>query len=350
MPKLPDILLHLRRSHGDGADTRNDFDLCGVKVKFKDLCLLSDDLFKHLHVKFEHFFSTLRDLSESGSRQVPGLQSKLWEIVQDLTLVLRSCLIILTLLESEQQSLLKKCRYICQILNIFYSIEVNERNGRAQITFENMGSCEFNASSAELSTPASFELNDPCRPFLCSVLEAFADECLKHPSLRKYIMYMESSSSIREKDSTFHLNHGYIASVLEITSAHFMLSVTDEQALEKFIARLLRPCGKDSRDIELSLEASISLLLNPILLSAPKMFQAHVISLVSEAIGHGLSSQNLVADSLVDCYLAAFERSVILYSMHASSLQTDGYCIGFKCSNHSYLLRRSQIKFETYIQ
>ncbi|KAK4280042.1 hypothetical protein QN277_011718 [Acacia crassicarpa] len=350
MSKLPDLLLHLRRSHGDGVATRDDFDLCGLKVNFKDLCLLSDDLFKLLHVKFEIFFSVLRDLSESGSRQVPELHSKLWKIVKDLTLVLRSCLIILTLLESEQQSLLKKCCYICQILKIFSSTDVNGRNGRTQITFENLASCEFSASSAQHSISFSFELCDRCRPFLCSVLEAFADECLKHPSLRKYIMYVESSYSIIEKNSTFHLNHGYIASVLEIVSAHFLLSVSDEQALENFFSRLLLPCGKDSRDLELSLEASMSLLLNPILLSAPKMFQAHLISLVSEAVGSVLPSQNLISDRLLDRYLTAFERSIILYSMHASSLQTDGPCLGLKCSDQYYLLGKSQITFEAYIQ
>lgn len=343
MSKFPDLLLHLHRFDAEGADNSNDFDLCGLKVKSKDLCLLSDDLFKHLHVKFEVFFSSLRDLSENGSRQVPELHSKLWKIVKDLTLILRSCLIILTLLESEQQSLLKKCRYICQILKIFGSIDMDGRNGRTQITVENLDSCELNPTSVEPSISASCELSDPCRPFLCSMLEVFADECLKHPSLRKYIMYVESSS-ISEKNSTSNLNHGYIASVLEMISAHFMLSVSDDQTLENFVSRLLLPCGKDSRGFELSLEASISLLLNPILLSAPKMFQAHVISLVSEAIGHCSSSKNLVSDSFTDCYFTAFERSIIMYSMYASSFQTDGSCMGLN------LLGRSQVTFEAYIQ
>lgn len=182
------------------------------------------------------------------------------------------------------------------------------------------------------------------------LFQVFADECLKHPSLRKYIMYVESFYSIVENNSTFHLNNGYIAIVLEIISAHFMLSVSDEQVVENFISRLLLPCGKDSRDFGLSLESSISLLLNPIMLSAPKMLQAHVISLVSETIGCSLPSQNSVSDSLMDCYLIAFEKSINMYSMHTSSLQTDGSRKLFQCSDHTYVLGKSQTTFETYIQ
>lgn len=178
--------------------------------------------------------------------------------------------------------------------------------------------------------------------------QVFADEFLKHPCLRKYLMIVESSSS--EKIFVCHFNHGCIASVLEVMSAHFILSVSDEQPLENFISRLLLLPGKDSREFELSLEASISLLLNPSLLSAPKMFHAHVISLVSEAISYNLSSKNSIPDSFMDYYLTAFERSVILYSMYVSSLQMDGSYTGFKCSNYSYLHGSSQTTFETYAQ
>lgn len=165
MSKLYDLLLHLRRSNGEGAATYNDFNICGLKVKSKDLCVLSDSLFKLLSGKFELFFSALRDVSESGSRQVPELHSNLWNIVKDLTLVLRSCLIILTLLESEQKSLLEKCRYICQILKIFVSMDMGESNERTQIVFENLAFGECTNTNVELTE------SDPCRPFLCAVLE-----------------------------------------------------------------------------------------------------------------------------------------------------------------------------------
>ncbi|KAF7822435.1 uncharacterized protein G2W53_027890 [Senna tora] len=355
MSKLYDVLLHLHNSQGEASATAQhcidyDFTFCGIKLKFKHLPALSDNLFKHLNVKFHQFFSALRDVSESKSRRVAESHPNLWNVVKYLNSVLRSCLIILTLLDAEQKSLLEKCRYIRQILKIFVSVDMGERNKRTLITFENLvsGDC-IHTNVEDTTTSVSLELSDPCRPFLCAVLEVFADEFLKHPSLRKHLMIVESSSSITENVFLCH-NHGCVASILEVISAHFVLSVSNEQALENFISTLLLHCGKESRDPELSLEASISLLLNPILLSAPKILQAHVISIVSEVFCDGLSSKNLVPDNVMDCNLTAFERSVILYSMHVSSLQMDGSYIGFKCSNNSYLLGRSQATFENCVQ
>lgn len=172
----------------------------------------------------------------------------------------------------------------------------------------------------------------------------FADELLRHQSLRRYLAITDSASKISEKLFACHFNHGDIASVLEVISTHFILSITNENTFENFIGRLFLHCGKDSRFHELSLAPAVVLLLDPILLSAPKMFQAHVISLVSETIGSGSSSENLAPD--MNCYLIAFQKSVILYSMHVSSLQMDG----FHCAKQSYLLERGLPTFESCIQ
>jgi hypothetical protein len=159
-------------------------------------------------------------------------------------------------------------------------------------------------------------------------------------------MLVDSASSRNEALFTCH----GIGSVLEVVSAHFVLSVSDEQAFDNFISRLSWQHDKDFRFPELSLTPAISLLLNPVILSAPKMFQAHLISLVSEAFGIGTSSKNLRPDlRLMDCYLTAFERSVILYTTHMSSLQVDGHPIGSNGSLNPCMLG-SHLTFDLCVQ
>ncbi|KAK4774649.1 hypothetical protein SAY86_009584 [Trapa natans] len=68
------------------------------------------------------------------------------------------------------------------------------------------------------------------------------------------------------------------------------------------------------------MSTALSLLLNPILLSAPQLFQAHVILLVSEAINTGMAWENMgVHIREVDYYLVAFEKSLYMYKRHISS-------------------------------
>ncbi|EYU22808.1 hypothetical protein MIMGU_mgv1a006686mg [Erythranthe guttata] len=78
------------------------------------------------------------------------------------------------------------------------------------------------------------------------------------------------------------------------------------------------------------------------MVSAPKYVQAHLISLVSEAV----NIKNLQPDrKLTNCFLSTFEKSVTLYMRHMSCLQTDGYS-GFT-SNSSHDI--AYPPFELYI-
>ncbi|KAJ0017894.1 hypothetical protein Pint_09571 [Pistacia integerrima] len=89
------------------------------------------------------------------------------------------------------------------------------------------------------------------------------------------------------------------------------------------IGTVMEP-GKDFRTLEMSLIVSLSLLLNPIRHSAPKMSQPYLILLVSEAIGVCIRSKYLNPDlGIMDCYLTALERSIILYKSHFSNLHMD---------------------------
>lgn len=142
-------------------------------------------------------------------------------------------------------------------------------------------------------------------------------------------MLIDSASPRSNMLFTCHFGHGNIASVLEVICAHFVLSVSDEKAFENFLSRLFWCHGEDFRIPSMSLTAAISLLLNPIILSAPKMFQAYVVLLVSEAIGICMPSGNWRPDlEAMECYSKAFEKSVALYSWHMSSLHVDDYPLG----------------------
>ncbi|KAJ7949693.1 2-isopropylmalate synthase [Quillaja saponaria] len=309
-----------------------DFNFCGLKLNFKDLRNLCDNLFQELDSKFKLLVSALHDVSASGSCELSENKSHLWAIVQELSLVLRCCLVSLTLIDSDQQFLLEKCRYFICMLKILLSFDVKEASKGDCESFKKFVAhkCTYADNGCTATVVEEFvacisflEPSDPCRPFLCAVLEVFADELLLHRSLREYLMLVDSASS----------------------------TVSDELAFDKFIKGLIWQLGKDCKVPELGLTSSVSLLLQPIMLSAPKMFQAHMISVVSEAIGVGLSSENLTSDPrLMDCYLIAFERSVNFYKSHMSSLQLGGYYIGSKVVDDSSLPGRSQPSFESYFR
>ncbi|XP_019462289.1 PREDICTED: uncharacterized protein LOC109361305 isoform X2 [Lupinus angustifolius] len=305
----------------------------------KDRNTLFETLFHQLHTTFHKFFVSLplfnNNVSQSGSDSCS--HSRIWSIVEDLSYNLRCCLVVLTLPENtDQKFIIVKCRFILQALKAFVSVEVGERGGNKLLRFRNF------------ADDVDMELCDSASPFLCAVLEVFADELLRHQSLRRYLMITDSRNSISEKLFACHVNHGDTASVLEVISAHFILSVSNGNTFENFIGRLFLHCGKDSGFPKLSIATAILLLLDPIALSAPKIFQAHIISLVSEVIGSGLSSENFALD--INYYLTAFQKSVTLYSTHVSSLQMDGFNVELKFVNQFSLLERSQTTFVSYIQ
>ncbi|KAF4379705.1 hypothetical protein F8388_023722 [Cannabis sativa] len=313
---------------------------------------LAEILFKELDSRFEVFFSDLCDVNRSDNSRFR---------VDELTLVLRCCLVILTLLDSD--GLLEKAQVLLSVLGRLICLVTNGGNEKKKtsFTFEKFVSRECSYSDSACSTSVSedfaaslsiLEPSDPWRPFLSQVLEVFADELLLHRLLREYLMRVDSASSSSRVLFRSHFVHGYSGSVLEVISVHFILSLSDEQAFETFPKRLCGRWGKDFRHPELSLTAAIS-LLNPIVLSGPKIFQAHVILLVSEAIAIESSSESFRPNlKLMTCYLTAFEMSVILYTGYMTNLLMDGHPIGYKGSYaDSPMFGRSfQSSFECYIQ
>ncbi|XP_024022358.1 uncharacterized protein LOC21392684 [Morus notabilis] len=181
--------------------------------------------------------------------------------------------------------------------------------------------------------------------------KVFAYELLMHRLLREYFMLVDYASCTSRALFRGHFLNDGIASVLEVISLHFIISFSDEQGFEHFLNRL--SCGdcKHFRVPDLSLNAAVSLLLNPIILSAPKMFQTHLILLVFEAIGVSMSSNIRPSVRLMASYLTTFERSVILYTRYMSTLLMDGHPIGSKdsCAKHGSFGRRYESSFKHHI-
>ncbi|BBG95999.1 hypothetical protein Prudu_004675 [Prunus dulcis] len=181
----------------------------------------------------------------------------------------------------------------------------------------------------------------------------FADELVMRRLLREYLSLVDSTSSTTEILFQCHFVKGDIGSVLEVISVHFISSVYGKRANENFLKRLFCDFGQHCRVPELSLTSAVSLLQNPVMLSAPKMLQTHLTLLVSEAIDVDVSLKNARPDlRLMEGYLTAFERSVHLYTSHMSGSLMDFHPLGVKCSYDSSCMlgRSSQPSFESYIQ
>ncbi|XP_065878145.1 uncharacterized protein [Euphorbia lathyris] len=353
LKRLYVVLVHLSLNSHSGLfypDVASD--KFGVNFNFKDIHYLSDVLFKELDQGFEELFSALHDVSAIRVADI-------WAKREQLMLHLRCCLVILTLLAFNQQLLIDKGRILLSNLSRLISVQLGfGRNGKGYFTIKRSislecayvdGDCtasvseEFVASVSSLDSPS-------CYVLLCSLLEVFADELLLHESLRGYFMLIDSSSSRSEMLFNLHFGHGNVASALEVISAHFILSVTDEHAFANSINRLYWCHGEDLRTPEISLPAALSLLLNPVVLSAPKLFQAHLISLVAEAINIS-TAENVILDSQsIKRYLTALERSVMLYGRHISSLDIDNHHFSGEVSSvKSCGFGKNQLNFESFL-
>ncbi|KAJ8773617.1 hypothetical protein K2173_005863 [Erythroxylum novogranatense] len=333
----------------------------GLKLYFKDIQQLSDILFTDLAGKFKHFFSVFRDVSSlAGANGKSVLTQNMWVVVGELTLLLRCCLVVLDLIAFDHNLLMEKSRFLLLLLGGLISVGLNCGNEKISMSFTKWVSREcgyvsgYGTTSATEDFVTSIRLckpSDPCYRFMCPVLEVFADELLMHESIRNYLLIIDSASPKGEMLFKCHYGYGSIGSLLEVFSAQFILSISDEQGFENFLNRLFWCHNEGFRLSELNLSGALSLLLNPIVISAPKMFQAYLIVLVSEAIGICMPSENIRTDvGQLNSYLEAVERSVFLYTRHMSGLHVDGHSIGDIFSLKSYLQCSSHPTFKSLLQ
>ncbi|XP_057469959.1 uncharacterized protein LOC130758950 isoform X2 [Actinidia eriantha] len=295
----------------------------GVRVPFGDISSLSDALFRELSQTFKQFLSALHGITASRDIGQASLHFDIEASAEQLNLLLRCCMVMLNLLVTDQYCLLRNGQILLDIQGELCSLNLVQGNEENTISIEKV-SREFTYKGSDCATSLSLtedivaslhflEPVDPCLPFLCSLLEiflqVFADELLVHGQLIEYFKLIDSGSSASRKLFMCHSSHGDIGNVIEIISTHFCLSFSDGQAFENFPNGLFCLDREDFRVPELSLTASLVLLLNPLMISAPKFLHAHLISLVSETITIGMGLENMRPDvRLMDRYLSALER------------------------------------------
>ncbi|KAL7097075.1 hypothetical protein ACP275_10G120000 [Erythranthe tilingii] len=239
-------------------------------------------------------------------------------------------MLLLTLLEPSQKLILEKWPILLRILRKSSSHHLVENTGgRNTFVFEKSvirgenGCCSTSSVEGFTASLQFLEPYDPLLFFMSTILEVFVDELFAHGQLR---MYFRMISVVDINETLFSSQSAHSDIGIEAICNHFIISFFHKQVFEDFLDRLFSTHAIEEkypyRAPALSVTTAVSLLLNPIMVSAPKYVQAHLISLVSEAV----NIKNLQPDrKLTNCCLSAFEKSVALYMRHMSCLQTDGY-------------------------
>lgn len=150
----------------------------GLEVKSEDVRSLADLLFKELDSRSKLFFSVLDKVSENRSYKQAILQSYGRATFDELTLLLRCCMLILTL--ADQNTVFEKTQVLLYILGNIIFLVTSGGNEKSSISFQKSASRECSYSDACCITSVSedfvaslsiLEPSDPYLPFLCSVLE-----------------------------------------------------------------------------------------------------------------------------------------------------------------------------------
>lgn len=186
------ILLHLSlkeplRLQSNSLSPKDYYhSLLDMEVDFRDVQKLSEILFKELDGRFKRFFSDLHDVKSDTVMSADALE--------ELALLLRCCMVILNLLDFDQDLLLEKGRVLLLVLKVLISLKSgeNESNGRStSVRVEKIVSrqCAFDDGDTGCTTSVAedfaaslcfLEPSDPCRPFLCALLEVVLVENYQH--------------------------------------------------------------------------------------------------------------------------------------------------------------------------
>lgn len=150
--------------------------LNGFRIAFTTVCNICSIMFNELCKRF-------KDLSDVFARRNLGessLHSDVWGTASELTLLLRCCIVSLTLLGSDPCLLFQKCRVLLTILKRFCFQGLSGGNEEDAITFQKSVSCSHKCSESGYATSisedfvASFHFIEPSDPFRlvsCSLLE-----------------------------------------------------------------------------------------------------------------------------------------------------------------------------------
>ncbi|MCD7457880.1 hypothetical protein HAX54_036493 [Datura stramonium] len=320
----------------DFDDLDMEIDHNGFNASLKHIEILSDILFEEMYERFDHLFSAPHDTSVNDQRQ-GILQQNMSKDAETFYLLLRCCMVTLTLLVSQHNLLLEKGKVLLVLLRKLCSINTFGAGNRMEITFQKSVShactsedndCRTTSTEDIVASLHFLELSYLNTSFLYATFEVFVDELLVHGQLRQYFKLIDSLASSAEILFTPQSGQGDIGIVMEVLCRYFLISWSDEHRSGDRLNRLLSVNNEYFKSSlkahELSLTAAISLLLNPIILSAPKLMQAQWISMIYEATFLLVDMQNLKTDHRpLNFFLSLFEKSVALYMKHMSLLQID---------------------------
>ncbi|KAI3824448.1 hypothetical protein L1987_05908 [Smallanthus sonchifolius] len=287
-----------------------------VRVSLRDVHTLSSILFKNLQKRLKQLHSSKHDVSATRSLEL-----------EELNLLIRCCMVTLTLCVP-QEHLLESGRRLLLIFKKLSLLEVAENaDFKKSLSCQCMCSGEITSNYfAEVASLSSLELFDTCIPSITTILEVIIDELLVHGRLRKYLQIIDSFTPTNERLFKANYESGYFGLTMEMICSHFLLSISDEVALQEFLNRLTWAHSNNSKSLALGIIPAKTLLQNPIVLSSPKLLQAHIVSLVADVISIGIDHETLTLDPmLIDCYLSLFESSVKLYTQHMSILKTENH-------------------------
>ncbi|CAM8892760.1 unnamed protein product [Rhodiola kirilowii] len=150
-----------------------------------------------------------------------------------------------------------------------------------------------------------------------------------------------------------HSRHGDVRNVMELIVNHFILSFSNEKLRDSIFDRLSWHHRMDGKVSQLGLDQGVVLLvlLDSTFLCAPEIFQAHLVLIVSEAIGIDQGCMSTAPDvKLINCYLLAFERSVVLYTRHIYGLHLDGESFGVSGRESCVHGKSLHPKFDLFIR
>ncbi|KAK4391249.1 hypothetical protein Sango_2188200 [Sesamum angolense] len=315
----------------------HDLEICdgGIRVTFGDIRELSNVLFKELEERFERLFSIFSRISANKDLGESNFHQALCNAVEIMNLLFRCCMLLLTLLAAKPNLILEKGPIFLRIVRKLSSPNLVENTGTHAFVFEKSFFHECAPADNGCSTSyvegftASIQFLEPCNPLLflkSTMLEVFVDELLVHGQSRGCFKLINSVASINEMIFNPHSAHCDIGIVIEAMCHHFILSFSDKQAFGDFLSRLFCTHAKELKYTfgapALGVTAAISLLLSPFMVSAPRYMQAHLISLVSEAIDIKILKPDR---RITNCFLSTFEKSVTLYIIYMSCSQIDGY-------------------------
>lgn len=159
------------------------------------------------------------------------------------------------------------------------------------------------------------------------------DELILHPDLGKAFLNVDMKSiGLSSRFKTPSVCEKHIEYSLEAMFVHCLLSMSEDRLLDTFVNKISDLNMGNTRSTRISLPAAVLLLDSLVLIKAPKIFQAHVLVLVSEAIAvdsiptYGELPKGLSLSQL----LSVFESSVKLYRKYSSLTDTVDDCDGLE--------------------